>query len=84
MEGIQGVCVCVCVCVYVCVAGNWRDARDTGLCVCVVCVCVCVWQGTGEMQGIQGCVCVCGVCFLFSQVLGLRVYIASVETVSSG
>ena len=39
-------------------AGNWRDARDTG-CVCV-CVCVCVVFG--EMQGIQGvCVHVCGV-----------------------
>ena len=59
-------------------AEKWRDARDTGC----VCVCVCV----RELERCKGyrVVCVCGVCFLFSQVLGLRVYIASVETVSSG
>ena len=57
-------------------AEKWRDARDTG------CVCVCVagnWRDARDTG-----LCVCGVCFLFSQVLGLRVYIASVETVSSG
>ena len=66
--------MCVCVCVHVC--GVWRDARDTGCVYVRVCVCVCARA--------HACARVCGVCFLFSQVLGLRVYVASVETVSSG